>query len=617
MAPMPICRRWLKHARIKPNDAMIDFVASLKQRKLVQWALAYIAAAFALIQVIDVVAQRFGWPDLLERGVILALVPGFFVTLVLAWYHGEKGAQKIAGTELVILALLLAVGGGLIWRMTQDTRQPAASAQVFAPAAPAKSIAVLAFTDLSPNHDQGYFSDGMSEEILNALAQVDDLKVAGRTSSFYYKGRDEDLRTIGRALGVANILEGSVRKQGSEVRITAQLIRVDDDTHLWSHAYDGDLSDVFKLQEKIARAITDQLKVVLAGRQKTRLVNAGTTDSEAYNLYLHATDAFNRRDYALMGEAIGWLRQAIELDPGFARAHSLLAMIHVLGQARYGASLPEVEPNARAALALDPRDVEAQVALGMLARHLRRFIDARVALDRALALVPNDASVHFYAGQNLIDTGYTREGTAHLDRALAIDPLLPNALYWRGRQYLQAGDTNSAEKLFEKADELGLSFAIFGRGAIARVRGDYSLARKLSQPIIASTAGSTGCPRNPDVDVPIYLDGVLGGDAGARARAVAVLDACLSEKPGSVPMIVPFGLMHLGQPERALAVAAQGPTSDDAGFFMDFWGPDGRDARRLPEFAAFARKVGFAALWDKYGPPDLCKKGMAGDYTCQ
>ena len=596
---------------------MTDFLARLKQRKLVQWALAYIAAAFTLIQAIDVVAQRFGWPDLLERVLILVLVLGFFVTLVLAWYHGEKGAQNITGTELVILALLLAVGGGLIWRMTHGTREPAASGQAIARVAPAKSIAVLAFTDLSPNHDQGYFSDGMSEEILNALAQVDDLKVAGRTSSFYYKGRNEDLRTIGMALGVANILEGSVRKQGNEVRITAQLIRVADDTHLWSHAYDGDLSDVFKLQESIARAITDQMQVVLAGGQKTRLVNAGTTNSEAYNLYLHAIDAFNRRDYALMGEAMGWLRQAIGLDPNFARAHSLLAMIDVLGQARYGASLSKVEPNARAALALDPKDVDAQVALGMLARSLRRFIDARVALDRALALAPNDASVHLYAGQNLIDTGYTREGIAHLDRALAIDPLLPNALYWRGRQYLNAGNIDAAEKLFEKADALGLSFAVFGRSAVARARGDFALARKLSLPVIVATAGSVNCPRNPAVDVPVYLDGVVGGGAEARDKAAAVLDACLADKPASIPMIVPFGLMNLGQPARALAIAAQGPTSDDAGFFMDFWGPQGRDARRLPEFAAFARKVGFAALWDKYGPPDLCKKNAAGDYACE
>ncbi|HJP97412.1 MAG TPA: tetratricopeptide repeat protein [Rhodanobacteraceae bacterium] len=611
---------------------MAEFIVRLKQRKLVQWALAYVAAAFALIQVADVVASQFGWPDSLRRGITLAITVGFVVTLVIAWYHGEKGRQRVSGAELLLIALVLAVGGALVWQFgrvaptAQDTETVAgatpsglrdAALPIRTAPVPAKSIAVLPFVNMSGDPGNEYFSDGMSEEILNALAQVNDLKVAGRTSSFYYKGRNQDLRTIGRALGVANILEGSVRKQGNEVRITAQLIRVSDDTHLWSRAYDGNLSDVFRLQEDIARAITDQLKVVLVGAQKTSLVPVATTNTEAYTLYLKASDALNRRDYKAMGDAIGWLQQAIRLDPDFARAHSRLAMIHVLGQAEYGASLSEVESNARAALALDPTDGESQVALGLLARHQRSFIESRAALDRALALAPNDASVHLYAAQNLIDTGYTREGIAQLDRALTIDPLLPNALYWRGQQYLHVGDSDSAERLFEKADGLGLSFAVFGRSAVARARGDFARVRALSLPLIVSTASNVGCPRNPAVDTPVYLDGVLGGDAEARNKAVAVLDACLDDKPVTVPMIVPFGLIHLGQPARALVVTGQGPTSDDAGFFMDFWGPAGRDARRLPQFAQFARKLGFAALWDKYGPPDLCRKNAVGDYVCQ
>ena len=146
---------------------------------------------------------------------------------------------------------------------------------------------------------------------------------------------------------VANILEGSVRKQGDKVRITAQLIQVSDGFHLWSESYDGDLSDVFKLQERIARAITDQLKVVLEGDQKTQLVPVGTSNSEAYTLYLQATAALNERDYPKMGEAIGWLEKALQLDPNFARAHARLAMMHVIGQSPYGASETEAEKHAR------------------------------------------------------------------------------------------------------------------------------------------------------------------------------------------------------------------------------------------------------------------------------
>ena len=231
---------------------MDEFFERLKQRKLVQWALAYAAAAFALIQVLDIVAQRFGWPEQAVRFIIIALSVGFFVTLVLAWYHGERGAQRVTGTELLILALLLAIGGAAIWHLAPSTAEQSASNDKAAAkstvaadtVADHKSIAVLAFSDLSPAHDQGYFSDGMAEEILNALTQIRDLKVTGRTSSFYYKNRNEDLRTIGKALGVANVLEGSVRKQDNKVRITAQLIRTDDGFHLWSHDYYGDLSDV-------------------------------------------------------------------------------------------------------------------------------------------------------------------------------------------------------------------------------------------------------------------------------------------------------------------------------------------------------------------------------------
>ncbi|MEO5629704.1 MAG: hypothetical protein ABIQ62_08055, partial [Thermomonas sp.] len=233
----------------------MDFWQGLKQRTLVQWAVAYVAAAFALLQGVDIVAQQFGWPETLQRGITLAMVLGFFVALVLAWYHGERGEQKISNTEILILALLLAIGGGLLWRYARITPDIATSAEALAtpPAGnvplviPEKSIAVLAFADLSPQHDQVYFSDGIAEEILNALAQVKDLKVAGRTSSFSFKGKNQDLRVIGETLGVANVLEGSVRKQGDKVRITAQLIRSKDGFHLWSDTYDGDLKDVFAL----------------------------------------------------------------------------------------------------------------------------------------------------------------------------------------------------------------------------------------------------------------------------------------------------------------------------------------------------------------------------------
>jgi len=236
---------------------MREFLQRLRERKLVQWALAYAAAAFALIQVLDVVAQRFGWPEAFERVLILALAVGFFITLVLAWYHGERGAQRVTGTELLILALLLGIGGGVLWKFSAAPAAPASTIVNGGPAiaTPHKSIAVLPFTDLSPGHDQEYFSDGMAEEILSALAKIKDLKVAGRTSSFSFKGKNEDLRAIGKALVVAHVLEGSVRKQGDRVRVAAQLIQVEDGYHVWSETYDERMNDLFAVQDRIARSV--------------------------------------------------------------------------------------------------------------------------------------------------------------------------------------------------------------------------------------------------------------------------------------------------------------------------------------------------------------------------
>ena len=603
---------------------MHDVLERLRQRKLVQWALAYVAAAFALIQVLDIVAQRFGWPQNSVRFIIIALAVGFFVVLVLAWYHGERGAQRVTGTELLILAMLSAIGGAIVWRLAPTPEQPTPTAQP-APSpivlvanleADGKSIAVLPFTDLSPSHDQEYFSDGMSEEILNALAQVRDLKVAGRTSSFYYKGRNEDLRTVGKALGVANILEGSVRKQGSKVRITAQLIKVSDDTHLWSHNYDGDLSDVFQLQDDIARAITDQLKVVLTGEQKARLVQVGTANTEAYNLYLQASDALNHRDYQRMGDSIGWLEQAIRLDPNFAQAHARLAMIHVLGWSQYGASDSEAARHARLAFALDPKLAETQYALSFLARKQRRFLDSHEALDRALLLAPDDASANFYDAQALINTGYTRQGIAVLDRTLAIDPLLPNALHWRAMQYLFAGDVDTAERMWKRAGDAGLSYVNVGLGDVAAARGDYTSSRALLLPLALTSRDKTACLKNPSASLSVFFQGAIGGDAAARAKALEVVDECLASKPERIPLWAVQGLMALASAERALQVIAQGPTTDDAGLFNYFWSPKRSELRRSPAFPEFARKVGFAALWDRYGPPDGCERHAQADYIC-
>lgn len=390
-------------------DEPSSFLARLKQHHLYGVVVAYAVVVGFLIQLVSRAFPYFGWADAVPA-VIIILIAGFPVVVVLAWLlikpkdpaksdTWQRRHWKLSAAVTVAVIVLVVISGfyGLRFserraeRLAASTTTPslteAQSSISATPSAattiPAKSIAVLAFADLSPKHDQGYFSDGMSDEIRNALAQINDLKVAGRDSSAYFKGRDETLRAIGKTLGVATALEGSVRKQGDAVRITVQLVRIADDTQLWSHAYDGNLSDVFRLQENIARSVTDQLKVVLDASQQTQLVNVGTTNTAAYTLYLKATDAFNRRDYKAMGDAIGWLDQAIALDPDFARAHAQLAMVNVTGKAQYGASLDEAEKQARIAIALDPKLPVPWNALAFLARKQRHFVDARGDGSRA------------------------------------------------------------------------------------------------------------------------------------------------------------------------------------------------------------------------------------------
>ena len=250
---------------------MNEFFRRLKQRKLVQWTLAYVAAAFALLQGIDIVAQRFGWPEQTMRLVIIALSVGFFVTLVLAWYHGERGAQRVTGTELLILALLLAIGGGLLWRFVSIARGPTEQSGAARASAEskseinAKSVAVLAFANLSDDKGSEYFSDGISEELLTVLQKIPGLHVAARTSAFSFKGKNATAQEIGEKLGVAHLVEGSVRKAGDVVRIAARLTQANTGEEQWSENYTRNLKDVFAVQTELAQTIVGQLRGQLTG----------------------------------------------------------------------------------------------------------------------------------------------------------------------------------------------------------------------------------------------------------------------------------------------------------------------------------------------------------------
>ena len=369
---------------------MNEFFRRLKQRKLVQWTLAYVAAAFALLQGIDIVAQRFGWPEQTMRFVIIALSVGLFVTLVLAWYHGERGAQRVTGTELLILALLLAIGGGLLWRFVSIARGPTEQSGAARTSAEskseinAKSVAVLAFANLSDDKGSEYFSDGISEELLTVLQKIPGLHVAARTSAFSFKGKNATAQEIGEKLGVAHLVEGSVRKAGDVVRIAARLTQANTGEEQWSENYTRNLKDVFAVQTELAQTIVEQLRGQLTGGAANPTTKAeiqaevraaekgGTKNVEAHESYLQGRFFLNRHSEKETDQARAAFERAVELDPKFALAWAGLAQTHVWdcnyategGQKGFNAHLAAAREAVERALALEPDLPEAPCSPG-------------------------------------------------------------------------------------------------------------------------------------------------------------------------------------------------------------------------------------------------------------
>jgi TolB-like protein len=473
---------------------MNEFLQRLRERKLVQWVLAYVAAAFALIQVMDIVGQRFGWPEFVVRGAILALAVGFFVTVVLAWYHGEKGAQRVTGTELLILALLLTIGGGLLWRISQSPHEPSAEVNADKPSAPKnvvaeKSIAVLPFDNLSRDPDNAYFAEGIQDEILTRLAGIGDLKVISHTSTKRYESKPDNLKNVAAELGVAHILEGSVQKAGDSVRVNVQLIDARTDAHLWAQTYDRELKNVFVVESEVAQQIADVLKVQLSPRESQALARAPTENSAAYDHFLRGeflvrrawatyedadysgadrefeqaitldagfAIAYARRAYNRLGrhwqnqhlsvseldEVKGWIDRALTLAPDLPAAHAALGYYHYWGFRHYAAALVEFDRT----LQLAPNDIDALSGIAFIHRRLGHWSEGLDSLRRAMALSPRDSLLSTETGTTLAILRRYAEAESELHRTLELDP----------------GDTNSRDFL--------LRARLFGRGDVAGAR---------------------------------------------------------------------------------------------------------------------------------------------------
>ena len=525
---------------------MNEFLNRLKERKLVQWAVAYVAAAFALLQGIDIVAQRFGWPEQTMRFVIVALSVGFFVTLVLAWYHGERGAQRATGTELLILALLLAIGGGFLWRFAGVSREPAVGTAMATPAnvpaapassppitgTPGKSIAVLPFENLSAEKENAYFVEGIQDEILTRLAKISALKVISRTSTMRYASRPDNLREIGKQLGVATILEGSVQRDAGAVRVNLQLIDAGNDTHLWAETYDREIKNIFSVESEVAQKVADALKATLLPAESAQIANVPTKNPTAYDLFLQGQYLFNQlqtssaKDPVAAGQAArDFYRRAIAADPDFALAYARLSYfesyLHWYGVDISGAVVDDARANADRALALQPELPEAHMALGYVHYWCHRdYLAALSEFAIARASLPNDAEVLAAIGYVHRRQGVASRGIPEMQQASLLDPRDSTLLREIANSYTALRRYAEAEAYYARS--------------LSLVPDDFEA--------VAQRATST----------------MLSGDLDGADRILTAVPPG-SDPQGSISLVRFKLAMIQRQPDKALSAIAQSP----------------------------------------------------------
>lgn len=417
------------------------FIEELKRRNVFKVAIAYGVASWLLAQIANVLEEALELPAWFDAVTVSALLIGFPIALIFAWAFeltpdGIKKSKEVDITESVTSKTGKKLNGIIITVLSMVVVFLLVERVFFAEAAfienqsadvETTSIAVLPFVNMSGDEENEYFSDGLSEELLNALAKVDEMKVAGRTSSFKFKGQNENLSLIGEELKVGHILEGSVRRSGDRVRITAQLIKVDDGYHMWSETYDRELTaeNIFGIQEEISRKVLNELKVRLLPETEEQLSEIPTNDIEAYNIYLKGTQYEATRIAEDLELAIQQYKEAIRLDPGFAKAYARLAISYDL-LALYG-SIPNEEKET--------------------------LIQSNV--DQALFI--NENIPEAYAAQALMNysSGEYQKGIEALEKAIELNPNYGIAYTWLGNAHWRAGSPNKIViDLYQKAYEI-------------------------------------------------------------------------------------------------------------------------------------------------------------------
>jgi TolB-like protein len=617
----------------------MSLIAELKRRNVFRVGVAYAIVGWLLIEITATTFPILKLPDWSVTLVTALVLIGFPLALIVAWAfeltpEGIKRETDVDRAEsvrhatgrrldfIIIGFLVLAVVYLVVDRfeLTSEPEQAEVTAeQIFSAkrATRGKSIAVLPFVNMSSDPEQEYFSDGLSEEILNLLAKIPDLKVIGRTSSFAFKGKNEDLRTIGQALDVSTVLEGSVRKSGERVRVTAQLIDVSNGAHLWSESYDRTITDIFAVQDDVASKIIAALQIHV-GTAPTR--GRPTENAEAYSLFLKGRDAMNHFDAPSAGK---FLLEAVELDPVFAEAHELLAYTYWY-QAGETMDADEAQAGVREAaaraIAIDPNLVFARVLL--IESEVVTFSVAEFeATEPAVSGGSNQWAAAELRTWNLMCAGYFREALGIVERFVESDPLSP-AVQSRLADALQAvGRRDVALAPLQLADQFGSQIA-------KRELFHFYLEDERDELAITHLEArlkedEEGLPAGWVRDLIVGARDPATGQAHLDRRIPQIVASMPEGRSYEMRGILARLYLSLGYLDRYYELLDElgGATSawNDAEVFLyagTIKRPSGFTAH--PSYLEVAEKYfyGTVSLWEQRGPPDHCEK-VSGQWVCE
>jgi TolB-like protein len=596
-----------------------DFFTELKRRNVFRVGFAYVVIAWLIAQVADLVFDNIEAPEWLMPALLFLLAVGFALALFFAWAfeltpEGIKKEKDVDRSQSIthktgrkldftIIGILVLALGYFIWESRFEEKgsgslsDPMVAQEVGAKTPesepdPISSIAVLPFVNMSADADNEYFSDGISEELLNVMVRVNSLRVASRTSAFAYKGKDVAVKQIAEELDVDHILEGSVRKAGNTVRITAQLIDANTDRHLWSETYERELDDIFDIQEEISNAIVDALKIALNVDEVQALerVQHPTENAEAYALYLQGRHLWRTRQEANIREGIRLFKQAIELDPGYAKAYEALAVATLV--------LPAWSNEVRA----DALVAEAHAVLAEIYSENHQWAQMMSAYEAAVRHEPKNPTAHQWYAENLNNAGFLDKALEEIKIAYALDPASPvingvSTLLW---------STAGEDKLARRHLEIALSLGIRERGG--NLDATYIRERDW-QALRRTMRFETPVPDYADSCVDTFID---------PAKQEMLLEELYAASPlewrGYYDVLC-AGVA--GDIKLALDVAIASVRTNWTRLKI-FWDSTSiaKQMRRTDTFKELLTEIGLVDFYREYGWPDRCRPLSEEDFEC-